>query len=178
MIIRHGEKPDKATPLQGVDINGNPADKYSLTEVGWKRARGLIDLFDPPGPVRHGLARPKFIYAASAHEGDAGVRTRETVAPLAQKLGIPLNTGFGTGDEEAMAALVALQPGPTLICWHHGEIPAIAAAFARVTPSPPATWPDDRFDVVWALTANVSGWDFAQLPEMVLPGDQNQTIAG
>lgn len=178
MIIRHGEKPDKSSPLPGVDINGRPGDKYSLTEVGWNRARGLVGLFDPPGPLRHGLARPTLIYAASAHEGDSGVRTRETVTPLAQKLGIPLNTDFGAGDEEEMAAEITLQTGPTLICWHHDEIPVIARAFGTVTPTPPAAWPDDRFDVVWVLTANGSGWDFAQLAEMVLPGDRNQTITG
>jgi hypothetical protein len=178
MIIRHGEKPDSSSPLPGVDINGNPAGSSSLTEVGWNRARHLVDVFDPPGgSVRPGLARPKVIYAAGANEGGSGERARETVTPLAQRLGISVNAAFGKGDEDALATEITAQPGPTLICWQHGEIPAIAQAFGSVSPNPPDTWPDDRFDVIWTLTATVDGWTFGQLPEMVLPGDQTQTIA-
>jgi len=179
MIIRHGEKPDPSSPLPGVDINGNPAGNGSLTEIGWSRARKLVDMFDPPGgTVRPGLARPTLIYAAGANEGGSGERARETVTPLAQRLGVPVNTDFGKGDEAALAAAVSAQPGPTLICWQHGEIPAIAAAFGSVNPAPPTVWPDNRFDVVWTLTAHGDTWDFAQIPEMLLPGDQPQTISG
>jgi hypothetical protein len=177
MIIRHGEKPGGSSPLPGVDIQGNPAGKNSLTEVGWDRARHLVDVFDPRvGSVRHGLARPKLIYAAGANEGGSGERTRETVTPLAQRLGISVNTAFGKGDEDALATEITAQPGPTLICWQHGEIPAIAQAFGSVIPNPPRTWPDDRFDVIWTLTATADAWSFAQFPEMVLAGDRAQTI--
>jgi hypothetical protein len=179
MIIRHGEKPDPSSPLPGVDINGNPAGNSSLTEVGWNRARRLVDLFDPPGgKLRPGLARLKLIYAAGANEGGSGERARESITPLAGRLGLPVDTSLGKGDEQTLAAQITAQPGPTLICWQHGEIPAIAAAFGSVNPAPPTVWPNDRFDVVWTLTANGSGWDFAQIPEMVLPGDQLQIIAG
>ena len=59
-----------------------------------------------------------------------------------------MNTRYGKGDEDALVAEAAAQPGPTLICWQHGEIPAIARAFSSVTPTPPTEWPDDRFDVI------------------------------
>ena len=127
MIIRHGEKPDGSTA--GVDANGNPDDS-SLTQTGWNRARRLVDLFDPAqGSPRAGLSRPTAIYAAGANNNGEGQRTRETVKPLADKLGIPVNTSFGKGEEEALIAQVISQPGPTLISWQHGEIPAIAEAF-------------------------------------------------
>ena len=148
-------------------------DDSSLTRVGWDRAHRLVDLFDPTdGPPRPGLARPTAIYAAGANDDGEGQRTRETVAPLADRLGIAVNTDFGKGDEEKLVEDVMAQPGPTLICWQHGEIPAIADAFPGVTPTPPAEWPDDRFDVVWTLTRTADGWHFAQLPELVLPDDQ------
>jgi hypothetical protein len=63
-----------------------------------------------------------------------------------------------------------------LISWQHGEIPAIAEAFATVTPTPPSEWPDDRFDLVWTFTKTTDGWHFAQIPELVLPGDQTGPI--
>ena len=175
MIIRHGEKPDHSA--KGVDINGNFAGKHSLTQVGWNRARALVELFAPSsGPLRPGLARPKLIYAAGADEGGSGERARETVTPLAQRLGIPINANFGKGDEQALATQITSQPGPTLICWQHGEIPAIAKAFGSLVPAPPDKWPGSRFDVIWTLTADGHGWNFAQQPEMVLPGDQPTII--
>jgi broad specificity phosphatase PhoE len=174
MIIRHGEKPDDST--SGVDEQGKEDDS-SLTEVGWDRARHLVDLFDPAqGPPRPGLGRPTTIYAAGANDDGEGQRTRETVMPLADKLGITVNTSFGKGDEKALVKHVISHPGPTLISWQHGELPNIAEAFPSVTPTPPSEWPDDRFDVVWTLTKTAGGWHFAQLPEQLLPGDQASVI--
>jgi broad specificity phosphatase PhoE len=174
MIIRHGEKPDGANP--GVDAKGEKGDS-SLTEVGWDRAHRLVDLFDPAqGDPRPGLARPEAIYAAGANDDGEGKRTRETVQPLADHLGIPVNTSFGKGDEEALVEHVISQPGPALVSWQHGEIPAIAQAFPSVSPTPPAEWPDDRFDVIWTLTKTDDGWHFAQLPELVLSQDDASVI--
>jgi broad specificity phosphatase PhoE len=174
MIIRHGEKPDDdltGAAAKGVDANG-VEDESSLTAVGWDRAHRLVDLFDPAGDLRPGLARPATIYAAGANDEGEGKRTRETVTPLAEKLGIPVNTTYGKSDEEKLVEHVVSQPGPTLISWQHGEIPSIAEAFPGVTPTPPSEWPDDRFDVVWVLTKTPTGWHFAQVPELVLPQDQ------
>jgi hypothetical protein len=174
MIIRHGEKPDGSQP--GLDANGNE-DSSSLTATGWDRAHRLVDLFDPPnGALRAGLGRPTAIYAAGANDDGEGTRTRETVTPLADALGLPVNTDYGKGDEEKLVKHVTDQPGPTLICWQHGEIPGIVDAFPAVSPKPPSQWPDDRFDVIWTLTETPDGWTFAQLPELVLPQDSPDVI--
>ena len=174
MIIRHGEKPDGSDP--GVDANGHPDDS-SLTATGWNRAQHLVNLLDPAqGAPRAGLARPSAIYAAAANSNGDGTRTRETVGPLADALGIPVNTSFGKGDEQALIEHVIAQPGTALICWQHGEIPAIAAAFPSVTPTPPAQWPADRFDVIWTFSRTPDGWHFAQMPELALPQDKTAVI--
>ena len=179
MIIRHGEKPgEKKTGDQpGVDENGAPADDSSLTQQGWDRARGLVNVFAPDGgQPRPGLARPVAIFSAGANDAGEGQRTRETIAPLAKKLGIQVDSSFGKGEEEQLIEKVTSQPGPTLICWQHGEIPAIAEAFGAVTPTPPSKWPDSVYDVIWTLTKTSDGWAFAQLPEMALPQDDNKVI--
>jgi broad specificity phosphatase PhoE len=174
MVIRHGEKPDGEDP--GIDAQGNKDDS-SLTAAGWQRAKALADLLDPAsGQVRAGLARPVAIYASGANDDGEGLRPRETVAPLAQRLGITVNTDFGKGDEQELVDDVTARPGPTLISWQHGELPAIADAFPHVTPKPPKDWPDDRFDVVWTFTKTADGWAFAQLPELLLPGDSDSVI--
>jgi broad specificity phosphatase PhoE len=174
MIIRHGEKPEGDAP--GIDANGNE-DDGSLTEVGWDRAHRLVDLFGAaPGLPRAGLARPSAVYAAGANDDGEGARTRETVGPLTDKLGIAMDTSFGKGDEEELVERVVTEPGPTLISWSHGSIPDLAEAFPNVTPTPPSEWPDERFDVVWTFTKTGKGWRFAQLPELALPQDEDSVI--
>lgn len=174
MIIRHGEKPDGSEP--GVDATGDEDDS-SLTTVGWERAHRLVGLFDPAqGDPQRGLARPTTIYAAGATDGGEGQRTRETVAPLADALGVPVSTDYGRGEERKLVKDVTAQPGVTLISWQHGGITDIAEAFPHVTPDPPQEWPDDRFDVVWVLTRTADGWDFAQVPELVLPRDRTDVF--
>jgi hypothetical protein len=175
MIIRHGEKPDGSH--KGIGPDGQK-DKAALTEAGHARADRLVGLFDPaPGALRPGLVRPSALYAANATTGGEGERTRETLAPLAARLGIPVNTTFGKGQESALVAQVLARPAPTLICWQHGEIPAIVAAFGHLSPTPPYKWPGKRFDMVWTLTASATGWTFAQVPELVMPSDRTTVIA-
>lgn len=179
MIIRHGEKPGekKTGDMPGVDENGAPADDSSLTQTGWDRARGLVNVFAPiGGKPRAGLARPVAIFSAGANDAGEGQRTRETIAPLARKLGIQVDSSFGKGEEEQLIEKVTSQPGPTLICWQHGEIPAIAEAFGDVTPTPPSKWPDSVYDVIWTLTKTSDGWAFDQVPEMALPQDDDKLI--
>ena len=174
MLIRHGEKPDGGLP--GVDAAGNEDDS-SLTEVGWQRAHRLVDLFDPVGGApRAGLARPAVIYAAGVTDDGEGQRTRETVAPLADRLGIPVNTDYGRGQEKKLVDRVVDERGPVLISWQHGGITEIADAFPAVEPEPPSEWPDDRFDVIWTFTRTADGWHFAQVPEDLLPGDSPEPI--
>jgi len=174
MIIRHGEKPDGTEP--GVDENGNEDDS-SLTAVGWERAHALVGLFDPAeGDPRAPLARPDRIYAAGVTDDGEGQRTRETVTPLADALGVPVDTELGRGDEKKLVTDVLAQSGSTLISWQHGGIPEIVDDFPSVSPKPPEEWPSDRFDVVWTLTRTADGWHFTQTPELVLTDDHAGVI--
>lgn len=172
MVIRHAEKPEGKD--KGYDARGNEDDS-SLTEVGWDRADRLVDLFDG-SPASAAVDRPDAIYAAGANDLGEGQRTRETVAPLAERLGVRVNTEFGKGDEEELVEQVATRPGRTLISWSHSGIPRIAEAFPDATPAPPEDWPSDRFDVTWTFTRTAGGWEFAQTPQLVLPDDESEVI--
>ncbi|MGW4528816.1 hypothetical protein [Amycolatopsis sp. NPDC004378] len=175
MIIRHGEKPAGSGAPQGIDVDGN-TDLHSLTVAGWTRAGALVELFAPgAGSLRAGLARPTAIYAAGGTGGE-GQRPRETVGPLAARLGVPVTTTFAKGGEAALAAEVACRSGVTLICWQHEEIPALTTAVGTVGPAPPQSWPDNRFDVVWVLAPTGAGWSFTQVPQLLLAGDSVDPI--
>ncbi len=174
MIIRHAEKPDGSAP--GLDADGNEDDS-SLSAVGWERAHALVGLFDPVrGDPRSGLSRPQTIYAAGVTDDGEGQRTRETVAPLAEALGLRVHTEYGKGEEKKLMKDVVELSGATLISWQHSGIPTIADAFEPVTPAPPQEWPSDRFDVVWTFTRTAGGWHFTQTPELLLPQDDPDVI--
>jgi len=148
---------------------------------GWTRAGALVDLFAvSTRPIRAGLARPTAIYASVG--GGEGMRPSRTVDPLAARLSIPVK-------RRSPLSLQATKPGsrarsapaqstPTLICWDHEKISDIASALHPVTPSPPAAWPGDRFDIVWTFKPDSTGWTFAQIPQLLLAGDSARSHFG
>jgi SPP1 gp7 family putative phage head morphogenesis protein len=178
MLVRHGEKPEDFPGNRGVKKHGK-TDEHSLTVRGWTRAGALVELFAPGhGSVRPGLATPTAIYASGGEHGD-GRRTRQTVSPLAKRLGLEIYKRFARadGEEADLAREVSVQPGPTLICWQHEDLPKLANSFGQLTPAPPEEWPEDRYDVVWTLTPDDDGgWVFAQVPQLLLDGDGDEPI--
>eukprot|EP00421_Protoceratium_reticulatum_P001906 CAMPEP_0168366080 /NCGR_PEP_ID=MMETSP0228-20121227/5044_1 /TAXON_ID=133427 /ORGANISM="Protoceratium reticulatum, Strain CCCM 535 (=CCMP 1889)" /LENGTH=142 /DNA_ID=CAMNT_0008378871 /DNA_START=1 /DNA_END=427 /DNA_ORIENTATION=- len=79
--------------------------------------------------------------------------------PLAQRLGLRVNTTFEETDFEGLAssllgtreAACASSPSPTvLISWNHCLIPALARALGCVDSACLSCWDDDDFDkVLW-----------------------------
>ena len=60
----------------------------------------------------------------------------------------------------------------------HAHIPALATALPLVRGTViPQTWPDDRYDVIWAFTlATDHEYSFGQVPQLLLSGDTNAII--
>ncbi|MFD8787166.1 hypothetical protein [Kitasatospora sp. NPDC059599] len=166
MVIRHGEKPDAAHP--GLNEAGRP-DGKSLTERGWARANALPTLFTPPAP---GLRAPAWITAATDRGPSAGAhRMRQTVTPLAARLGLTVSTGFAESQESLLAREVLSWSGPGLICWEHSRIPRIVEALGAADCGVPHVWPD-RFDPIWVLSRSAVGvWTFHEVRQHLLDGD-------
>jgi hypothetical protein len=171
MIVRHAEKPSGSGGPHGVTPDGE-YDKHSLTVDGWIRAGALVGLFAPSrGEPPSGLHRPDTVYGAG-HRGEGhGKRAVQTVTPLAARLGLDVVTHYGPGDEAQLAKELSARPGTTVVAWKHEAIHKIAQHLGEVTPAPPLRWPEERYDVVWTFTRNGDGWRFAQVPQMLLPGD-------
>ena len=179
MVIRHAEKHDDAGLIAGVTIEGRP-DPEDLTVRGWQRAGALIGLFLPPDGVfiDRSLATPDAIFASGIGPHSKSQRPQNTVAPLAAKLGLQLNTNHLKGDEAALAADVIACNGVVLIAWEHQAIPVIGNAITSNESSCPQSWPDTRFDVVWIFDqdAAAGGWSFHQVPQRLLAGDSSEPI--
>jgi hypothetical protein len=170
MIIRHAEKPKRSGTAQAITPEGEHC-KHSLTVAGWMRAGALAALFAPHGgEPPTGLHRPDAVYGP-AYEPGRSVRSVQTVTPLAARLGLDVDTRYAAGEEAYLADELRTRPGATLVAWKHSAISTLAERLGHVTPTPPARWPGARFDMVWTFTRDGSGWRFAQIPQMLLPGD-------
>jgi hypothetical protein len=172
MIIRHAEKPIK-DQIQGVTKDGVP-DKESLIVRGWQRAGALAAYFDPTSTSTRAatstLPVPTSLYAT--HPGSGSHRPLQTITPLSEKLNLRVNTDYGNGDEEALGVAISHAGGTVLVAWHHETLPEIPQYLGLpVTPTPPTTWPDQQFDMVWVFTSTGSEWKFAQVPQALLSGD-------
>jgi hypothetical protein len=176
ILIRHGEKPVGSGPPFGIDSDGNQ-DGESLTVQGWERAGALVELFAPAsGKLRPGITRPTALFASNP--GATGSkRPLETITPLAQRLGVTVNTPVKDSQTSAIAKLLRATSGTPLAAWQHQDIPSIAHHIGQVLPKPPKKWPGHRFDVVWVFTRRHDGtWNFTQVPQLLLAGDKHSVI--
>ena len=177
MIIRHGEKPSDDGHIRGVDQHGSH-DSSELNVRGWQRAGALVRLFAPPNGAisNHALATPQHIFACGPNDHTKSVRSVHTVQTLAEFLNRSVDQTIQKGDEKKLAKAASSAQGPVLIAWEHDAIPDIVAAISDEDHLCPKKWPDSRFDVVWVLDKNGSGWSFSQVAQMVLPGDRAELI--
>ncbi len=172
MLIRHAEKPN-GDGGPGLMPNGveNPR---ALTLIGWKRANALVGLFNPPDGAlpRAPLAKPMSLFAS----GSDSLRPKQTLAPLATALNLPVRT-FLKGQEPELVAAARKAEDPVLISWQHEAIPEIAGLIRGSAEGVPARWPGHVYDLIWVLDLQASGaWAFTQVPELVMPGDTETTI--
>jgi broad specificity phosphatase PhoE len=168
-LISHAEKPTGDSKPHGSNDRGEP-DKHSLTPLGWARARALVGLFSSG---QRGIAVPQHLFASRR---DGSRRPLETITPLAEKLGLPVDSTIAADDVAAAAEAITRTPGTTLMAWEHHAIPAIAAALGDAQPAPRAKWPGGRFDVIWVFNRAGTGWRFSQVPELLLDGDRPTVI--
>lgn len=168
MVIRHAEKP--TGKFQGVTPKGNQ-DPESLIVPGWQRAGALARFFAvPPSP----LSVPQFLFAADAEKATNSERPIQTITPLSDKLGLPINTNWKKKQWSEMTTAALQSKGVVLICWQHDDIPSIANQIMGQNTAP--QWPGDRFDMVWLLTWNGSQYTFTQVPQLLLAGDSDKPI--
>ncbi len=163
LIIRHAEKPDIGA---------------GLTPEGTKRAQAYVGYFKS-FRVEGKPLKLAHIFAAS--DSKKSHRPRLTVEPLANALHADLDLRFADKDPEALAGdLQSHDYGKEiLICWRHGEIPALLQALGAnpATYVPEGKWPGSVYDRVIELHFNKEGKvETAKsklIYEHLMPGDEH-----
>ena len=135
LVMRHGEKsPDLNDP--------------HLTAAGAERAKSLATYI----PTQFG--KPDFIFATANSKHSS--RPFETVLPLSQVIGMPIDQSYADQDYGALALTIRqnekYQDKCVLICWHHGNIPSLMNALGAVTGSYADPWPHTTFNMIIKLT--------------------------
>ena len=168
MFIRHAEKPDK--DHKGVTPDGEH-DDHSLSVRGWTRAGALAALFSEP-TSRSGLSTPTRIIATAPSHSYKSKREHDTALPTAQRLDLSIESTSIPDDYTELISDIRSADKPTLVVWHHGSIPDFIAGFevsnAREIPR---RWPEDRFDLVWALLPDGEAYTWIAIPQRLLKGD-------
>lgn len=177
MVIRHAEKPIGLN--KGITVKGTPSPN-SLIVKGWQRAGALAMLFAPTNskPNNSGqLATPDYLYASPAGKESKSKRSLETISPLKNRLKLPVKKKFSREEYKAMANHAMKQTGTVLISWTHEYIPLIANHILS-NKEAPQNWPGDRFDMIWIfeLDSTTGEYKFSQMPQNILPGDEDKTI--
>ncbi|PNP43333.1 hypothetical protein TGAMA5MH_04790 [Trichoderma gamsii] len=132
-FIRHGEKPsDDSDP--------------NLSAQGQQRAQCLRTVFGASSQYNIGYI------IAEKPKDDSRLRPLNTVTPLAQDLGLTVDTSCGKTKSDCVADLVSDYKGSgnILICWEHSELTNIADAMGI---DKPPTYPDDSFNLIWTSPA-------------------------
>ncbi len=143
LIIRHADK---------------PAEGRGLSPTGLARARAYVPFFSQLQLDSQALT-PTALYATADSRGSE--RARLTLTPLAQSLHLPLDTRFPAKQIDPLVdAVRAGPPGRVaLICWHHGEIPALLRALGADPAQllPDGRWPGRVFDWMVVLRLDARG---------------------
>jgi broad specificity phosphatase PhoE len=179
MLIRHAEKPIGGGPPFGVTDAG-VVDPESLTPRGWQRAGALVRWFGgQAGRTGSGLPVPTHLFASRVGPGSSSRRPQQTLLPLAESLGLTVEATIPKPDVARLAAAILATDGVALVSWEHRLIPSMAAALTGQPSLTPASWPDDRFDVVWVLERAADGapFRFRQVLQRLLAGDSDAPIA-
>jgi broad specificity phosphatase PhoE len=143
LIIRHAE---------------NPANGHGLSPRGEERAKAYANYFQNFTVDSKRLEPNAVLVAADSKHSH---RPRLTVQPFAKAANLPIDNRFANKQPTDLATeLRANYQGKViLVCWHHGQIPALLRALgtAPETLLPNGKWPRDVYDWVVMVSFDENG---------------------
>jgi hypothetical protein len=161
LIIRHAE---------------NPPNGHGLSPRGEERAKAYIDYFLNFTVDSKRLEPNAVVVAADSKHSH---RPRLTVQPFAKAANLTIDSRFANKQPADLAAALraSYQGKVILICWHHGQIPAVLRALGAdpATLLPGGKWPRDVYDWVIMVSFDENGHLIPdrtkRISEHLLPGD-------
>jgi hypothetical protein len=149
---------------------------HDLAPRGQERAEAYKDYF-LKFTVDSKRLEPQVIFAAK--DSKRSHRPRLTVEPFAKAEKLRIDTRFGNNQSIELAAdLRANHQGKViLICWRHGNIPALLRALGAKPEDllPRGKWPNSVYDWVFLLSYDQDGRlipaSSRQINEHLMPGD-------
>lgn len=131
ILMRHADKTD------------DPSNE-DLSDAGVERAKRLATY------IPETFGRPDIIIA-TAHSKHSD-RPKETLEPLADALDEGIQHYFEKDEFPDLIDEIMNDPDyknkTVVICWHHKELPAMAALLGAPSGSYPDPWPDDAYNVI------------------------------
>jgi broad specificity phosphatase PhoE len=161
LIIRHAE---------------NPPNGHGLSPRGEERAKAYINYFQNFTVDSKRLEPQAVVVAADSKHSH---RPRLTVQPFAKAANLTIDSRFANKQPADVAAALRAnyQEKVILICWHHGQIPAVLRALgaAPETLLPGGKWPRNVYDWVIMVSFNENGRVISEstkrISEHLLQGD-------
>ncbi len=161
LIIRHAE---------------NPENGHGLSPRGEERAKAYVNFFQNFTVDSKRLEPNAVVVAADSKQSH---RPRLTVQRFATAANLPIDNRFANKQPADLAAeLRANYQGKViLICWHHGQIPAVLRALGAnpETLLPGGKWPKDVYDWVIMVSFDENGHVIPdktkRIPEHLLSDD-------
>jgi hypothetical protein len=159
LIIRHAEKPGSGD---------------SLTSAGEERAKAYVHYFQSY-TIDSKPITVDYLFAAADSKGSK--RPRLTLTPLSQAAGLTIDQRFTNKQFQELANELRAKPHGRhmVICWHHGEIPALLEALGAKPEKllPKGKWPEDVFGWVIQLRYDGKGQlaEAKRIKEDLMPDD-------
>jgi broad specificity phosphatase PhoE len=157
-VIAHAQEGPKNSVILIIRHAENPANGHGLSPRGEERAKAYKNYF-LNFTVDSKRQEPNAIVVAA--DSKHSHRPRLTVQPFAKAANLPIDNRFANKQPAGLAAeLRANYQGKTvLVCWHHGQIPALLRALgaAPQTLLPNGKWPRDVYDSVIMVSFDENG---------------------
>jgi phosphohistidine phosphatase SixA len=134
ILMRHADKTDDT-------------EDEDLSDAGMARAQHLATY------IPETFGKPDVIIA-TAHSKHSN-RPKETVQPLADALGLKIQHDFENKEFPDLVDDIFSDPDyknkTVVICWHHGNLPALATMLGAPAGSFPDPWPSDAYNIILDL---------------------------
>ena len=176
LVVAQGQEGPKNATVLIIRHAEDAGSGHGLSARGAERAEAYKSYFQN-FTIDSTRREPETILVAA--DSKQSHRPRLTVEPFSKAAKLEIDSRFGNKQPSDLAAeLRANHQGKvTLVCWHHGQIPALLRALgvAPETLVPGGKWPRDVFDWVIMVSFDENGHlipeNTRRINEHLLPGD-------